>query len=98
MTCIPHQLQLAFDYFPLVRDGFSAVGLSCIVDNCALPDSANIAYVSYTEAGRKIPLQIDTKFRLTVLDDSKKSYEEKLAILTERLRGESWSGSPVIIR
>jgi len=97
MTCIPPQQQLAFEHFPLVRDGCKAVGLSCNVDNYAPAETANIAYVAYTESGGKIQLQINAEFRLTVLDDSKKSYEEKLAILVERLRAESSGKSPVII-
>lgn len=86
MTCISPQLELAANHLPLVQEACRALGLDCNVDNAPPADTANLAYVACTEAGRKIRIQIHAEFRITVLDDSRKSYEQKLVILIERLR------------
>ncbi len=97
MTCILPQSQLAFEHFSLVKDSCSSLGLTCNLDNNAPVDTSNISYVVYSGVQKKIQLQIGKKFRLTVLEHSKKSYDEKLAILRERFLTESWSESPIII-
>jgi hypothetical protein len=97
MARILPQLEVALNYFPLMQEACGALGLNCNVDNIPPADTGNPGYVVYTSGDEKFQLQIDTEFRLTVLDGSKRSYEEKLAILIARLRAESWSSSTVIV-
>lgn len=97
MTRILPQLEVALNCFPLVQEACGSLGLNCNVDNIPPADTGNPGYVVYTKAGEKFQLQIGAKFRLTVLDDHRRSCEEKLDILIKRLRAESWSKSPVII-
>jgi hypothetical protein len=97
MTRILPQLEVALNYFPLVQDACGALGMDCNVDSIPPADTANPGYVVYKSRDQKFQLQIGTVFKLAVLDDRGKSYEEKLEILIKRLREESQGRSPVII-
>jgi hypothetical protein len=97
MTCDLPQQQGALKYFPLVQEACRKVDLVCDLDAISLADNADLNYAAYTKSGKKVPLRIGNKFRLTVLCEGTKSYAEKLHILIGRLRTELERESPFIM-
>ncbi len=97
MTCVSPQLELATGHLQLVQEACGALGLSCILDSSPPADTANPGYVVYKKGGGKFQLQLGTEFRLTVLDNREKSYEEQLETVIKKVREGLQGESPVII-